>query len=274
MNHFLEIVLNCVDETKYSRWYASIITNALIRGYSRKTAKATFGYTEAHHILPQSFKLGGKRDSDNIVYLSPKEHFVCHLILSRMDFGFERNKKLKYALFCMMNQRKNGRMYKISSSLYERAKLEFSENQSKSHWTQTEEGRKRISDIMKGRPVSAYRRSVASSTHKGIPKTEEHKNKISAATTGKQKTKSDRWNEASKEKRFNWATTIVCLKCGSEVSAITHRKYHGERCGLPVEKLYWWHNPDSREAIRISSTETPPDGFVRGRGSRLLSRSQ
>ncbi len=270
MNKFLKSILNCTTETKYSRWYASIISSAISRDFTRKQAKAVFGYTESHHILPKSFGLGGDRDPYNIVFLSPKEHFVCHLILARIDFGSSINKKMKYAVFCMMNQRKNGRTYRVSSSLYEKAKLEFSANQSKFHWSQTTEGRKLISDRNKGRIVSEHQRAVASDTHKGIPKSEEHRKKISESTTGKQKTKSDKWREAKDDNRFNWSSTTVCDKCGSKVSAITYHRYHGGRCGAPVEKLYWWYNHETNETIRIGSTKIAPDGFVRGRRPRLI----
>lgn len=44
-----------------------------------KTAKAkpkTNEYKEQHHIIPRC--MGGSDDKDNLVYLTPEEHFVAH----------------------------------------------------------------------------------------------------------------------------------------------------------------------------------------------------
>ena len=40
------------------------------------------GYTENHHIIPKS--LGGTDDKENLVELSAREHFICHLLLTKM----------------------------------------------------------------------------------------------------------------------------------------------------------------------------------------------
>jgi hypothetical protein len=62
---------------KYNRWYYQIINNAQDR--------PVIGYTEKHHILPRS--LGGTDDISNIVKLSAREHFVCHLLLTKITTG-------------------------------------------------------------------------------------------------------------------------------------------------------------------------------------------
>lgn len=69
-------------ENKYSIWYYKIINNAQRRN--------VFGYIEKHHILPRS--LGGSDDISNIVNLSAREHFVCHLLLTKMTIGDARIK--------------------------------------------------------------------------------------------------------------------------------------------------------------------------------------
>ena len=48
---------------KYTNWYISIISNAVLRASTRETAKTLLGENiEGHHILPKSFKLGGEKD--------------------------------------------------------------------------------------------------------------------------------------------------------------------------------------------------------------------
>ena len=60
-------------ENKYQEWYNSLISNAKNRSIE--------GYTEKHHIIPKS--MGGSNNSDNLVKLTAREHFMVRLILQR-----------------------------------------------------------------------------------------------------------------------------------------------------------------------------------------------
>lgn len=84
---------------KYSRWYMSIIESA-------KRRSVTTGYAERHHILPKS--LGGSDDAENLVSLTAREHFVCHLLLPKMLSDSVGIKKMKYALYCLTHVRNSG----------------------------------------------------------------------------------------------------------------------------------------------------------------------
>jgi hypothetical protein len=79
------------------------------------------GYKEKHHIVPKC--LGGNNDKDNLVELTAKEHFLCHMLLCEI---YSNNNKLWYALFLMATNKnkKSHQKYKISSRTYERIKLE------------------------------------------------------------------------------------------------------------------------------------------------------
>lgn len=74
---------------KYCRWYFKIIEKARGRNSS------SLNYCERHHILPRS--LGGTDDLDNIVSLTAREHFVCHLLLTKFTQGKDK-RKMCYAL--------------------------------------------------------------------------------------------------------------------------------------------------------------------------------
>jgi hypothetical protein len=50
----------------------------LIRKRGRKV-KPTGIYTEGHHIIPRS--MGGTDESNNITYLTAREHFIAHWLL-------------------------------------------------------------------------------------------------------------------------------------------------------------------------------------------------
>lgn len=61
-------------DNKYTRWYYRIISA------SRRIIKT--GYVEKHHIIPRS--LGGSDDIENLVSLTAREHYICHLLLPKM----------------------------------------------------------------------------------------------------------------------------------------------------------------------------------------------
>ena len=86
-------------DNKYTRWYYNIVNHA-------KTRTIT-GYTEKHHIIPKS--CGGGNSKNNLVALTAKEHFICHLLLIRMAEGQFRY-KMAYALNRMLTTNNNGTM--------------------------------------------------------------------------------------------------------------------------------------------------------------------
>lgn len=58
----------------YIRVYWSIIHNRLDNKVD--------GYVEHHHIVPKSE--GGTDNNDNIVALTAREHYICHLLLAKI----------------------------------------------------------------------------------------------------------------------------------------------------------------------------------------------
>lgn len=74
---------------KYTKWYCCIIDQAYTRANTRKNAKALFGYVEGHHILPKFICESDdqKHDKDNIVFLTAREHFLVHWLLTKMIIG-------------------------------------------------------------------------------------------------------------------------------------------------------------------------------------------
>lgn len=103
---------------KYSKWYFAIIQHAMSRPVS--------GYTESHHIVPRS--LGGSDDIDNLVALTAREHFVCHILLSKMTEGQDRGKML-HAIIMMGGFQDRPRY--INSRLYSEARTHYAAHRSK-----------------------------------------------------------------------------------------------------------------------------------------------
>lgn len=105
-------------DNKYTKWYNSIIENAKLRVIQT-------GYTEKHHIIPRS--LGGNDEPANLVKLTAKEHFICHLLLTKMTTGNARY-KMCFALHMITNAKNIGEgRYTPTSRVYEHTKHLFRE---------------------------------------------------------------------------------------------------------------------------------------------------
>lgn len=102
-------------QNKYTTWYFSIINRAQNRALS--------GYSERHHIIPKS--LGGTNDKGNLVSLTAREHYICHLLLPKMVTNAAKS-KMALALFMLTRQSKNQHRYKITNRQYEVIKKNMS----------------------------------------------------------------------------------------------------------------------------------------------------
>jgi hypothetical protein len=105
----------------YSKIYYSIVENRKKHPYN--------GYTETHHIVPKS--LGGTNDKNNLVNLSAREHFICHLLLTKMYSDDTPNYyKMVKAFMMMLNARSYNQERFLSSRKYEVLREAFSRAQS------------------------------------------------------------------------------------------------------------------------------------------------
>lgn len=102
----------------YKKIYDQIIERAKTRHLS--------GYKEKHHIIPKC--LGGSDDTENLVELTAREHFLCHKLLTAI---YPNNNKIIQALWLMAigKKRKKHTYFKISNREYELLKLKFIESQ-------------------------------------------------------------------------------------------------------------------------------------------------
>jgi hypothetical protein len=81
------------NNSKYTRWYCSIIAVADALQPIRTSSPTKY---HKHHIVPKS--LGGDDAPENIVLLTLREHYVCHLLLVKMTDGVARS-KMVFAFF-------------------------------------------------------------------------------------------------------------------------------------------------------------------------------
>jgi hypothetical protein len=104
----------------YSKVYFSTIEKAVQRGWKKARGR------ERHHIIPQS--LGGSNDKSNLVYLSCREHFLCHWLLVKMTEG-ENYHKMVYALMGMRAENTHQERYHtfFTARVYEKYRIEQAE---------------------------------------------------------------------------------------------------------------------------------------------------
>lgn len=182
-----------VNGNKYTKWYENIIKKSQIRNwetvqYYRKKDKSV--YSELHHIIPKSF--GGTNAKDNLVALTPKEHFICHWLLTKMVNGTYYHKML-FALNGMnANPTSSNKRYttKNTSRVYQQTKEILSkiptppevrekQRESAKKRTHTPETKAKISAANKGRKMTAESIEKSASGHRNKPLSEEHKQNIS-----------------------------------------------------------------------------------------------
>ena len=84
------------------------------------------GYVENHHIIPRSE--GGPDNNDNIVALTAREHYICHLLLAKI---YNDYKMLSAVVFMQCKSPSQKRDFKFNSRLYARLKIDFAKKISK-----------------------------------------------------------------------------------------------------------------------------------------------
>lgn len=220
----------------YKRLYFNIIDRSKSEHENRKQNKATGFYYEKHHIIPKC--LGGNNSKDNIALLTAKEHFLCHILLTKID---PKNPSLWYSLWAMCNKSNKYRNLNVSSRIYEECRLKYSELQTgrsspmkgKTHSEKTkekisknrkgikswdglkhsDESKKKMSQSAKNRQISkdneSLRRSKISKKLKGTKKPIGFSENLSLSRTGD---KNPMYGKKSKMKGKTYEK-IACEKC-------------------------------------------------------------
>jgi hypothetical protein len=88
----------------YQKHYDILIDRSKIRqfGKNRKQLESEIGCIERHHIIPKC--LSGTNKKENLVFLTPEEHYVAHQLLCRI---FPQCYGLAIAVFRMTHNGKN-----------------------------------------------------------------------------------------------------------------------------------------------------------------------
>jgi hypothetical protein len=214
-------------KNKYTKWYFALVNNAQHRSIT--------GYVEKHHIVPKS--LGGDDSASNLVVLSAREHFVAHLLLTKMVDDKHLTAKLKHAVGKFIQ---NSPVQNRTFTSWEYKKIRENISLARTGKKHSEETRKKMSDKRKGTAPwnkgitgiihSAESNIKRSETLKGIKRSQEFCEKLSnaklghtAGMTGKQHSEETRikMSENMKGARGPQQRIEVCLHCSTK--NVTHR---------------------------------------------------
>ena len=237
-------------DNKYTSWYNNIIANAQNR--------SILGYTEKHHIIPKS--IGGEDIASNIVALTAREHFICHLLLTKMTTEkFKR--KLIHAAWGMCNLKGPGQQrYKVTSKTYEELKIKHADALSKlytgvknskksnpgvkngfygkSHSEETKEkirqarlGTKDSNEVKIKKSMSAKQKPPVSDTTKQKLSIA---NKGRAGFSGKENPFYGKTHSTESRKRMSESHLAepkkTCYHCNKTVDARNFGRWHGDKC--------------------------------------------
>lgn len=202
-------------QNKYTKWYFSIVNRAIKESRCR-----TDDYYESHHIQPKS--LGGTNCPLNLVYLTPKEHFVCHCLLVRMVEDIKSKHKMACALQYMSNARTttkhSSRLYAIHrQTVIKVLSARYTGNSNPFFGrTHTDALKKYFSENnpTKREDVKEKMRKPKSYVPPRGPMSEEQKAKISATLTG------HRDSDATREKKRKWDKNLGWLNKDGETKMI------------------------------------------------------
>ena len=224
------------------------------------------GYVEHHHIIPLSE--GGPDNNDNIVALTAREHYICHLLLAKIYNDY----KMWHAVNLM--SRLNTKV-KINSRLYEMVRINSARTHSelmkgRPSWNKGKSGvysietltkisestkaamhnptlRKYLSDIKKGKP----------SWNKGKKMSEEQKHKISATLKGNKPSEETKRKISIKTKGENNPMF------GKSSWPDDPKKYEARRLKMiqSLKGLKWWNNGIKN----CKAKECPGQEWKRGR---------
>lgn len=210
----------------YQRIYNQIVE----RAKNRKLE----GYKEKHHILPKC--MGGLDIKENLVELTAREHFLCHMLLCKI---YPENIKLKQALWLMsIGKQKNIlNIYKPSLRTYKKLKEEYSKTLIGTKQSEETKEKRRKNKI--GFKYSDESKQKMSEAKKGKIYSEEHKKKISESKKGK-------------NRNITWGIKISEAKKGKSKKGkpIMQIDFNTNK----VIKIY----PSLNDAIKLTGIKTIP----------------
>lgn len=201
---------------KYTTWYYSIIESARQR--------ETLGYCETHHIIPRC--MDGSNCQTNLVRLTAREHFVCHLLLTNMVNNKLVLSKLTYAAW-QMSCRAPEHGVKVSGRIYESLRQSLS---------QTYKGNKRKPFSEQWRKNMSISKQGEKNNMFGKSHRLDSREKMSISLKGKRIGEENpffgkKHSESVKDKIRQVNSRIyTCPHCHKSGASNSMRRWHFDRC--------------------------------------------
>jgi len=226
---------------KYSKCYYNIINRAKSRNFfTKQQANESLGYVEKHHILPK--KLGGTNDKSNLVFLTAREHFICHLLLIKMTTGKQYH-QMVYALGMMMVVTGNQDRYIPNSRTFETIKMQVASTISiqNSGKKRSQEFRKYMSKIKTGVPnpkiagdnhpsrQEGYVSKISGKNHYNFGKKQSDESNIKRKEALTGISRSDQTKEKMRDSAL-FRPKTSCIFCHKTCSNNVFFRFHGNNC--------------------------------------------
>jgi len=174
------------------------------------------GYTEKHHIIPRC--INGSNNIDNIVVLTPEEHYVAHQLLVKIypnepkliyaahmmtivspDHGYRRNKLYGWLRKCHSNLLTGvPRSEEIKQKISKKLKGNIPWNKGV---LQSEEHKRKNSESHKGHKVEEKTKRKISKKLKGTKRSEENRRQKSESMKGNKNALGCRHSEEANQKQ-------------------------------------------------------------------------
>jgi len=199
----------------YQKHYDNLINRAKIR--------PVYQYTERHHIVPRC--MGGTNDKDNLVDLTPEEHFVAHQLLVKL---YPNNQKLIYA--AAMMTRGHGEK-RANNKFYGWIRQRFAETHSKAMKGQSRpKTKEHIENFKKSILKNGTKLGWAKGKSRG-PMSEEHKIIRSNANKGKSRPKDEQWRiSQSLVQSGKVYNKVICPHCNHKGAGNIMKRWHFDNC--------------------------------------------
>lgn len=217
--------------------YKTLYFNIIHRAVTSNRIKNSNTYYERHHIIPKS--LGGSNINDNLVYLTAREHYICHRLLTKFTAGAEK-KKMICAVWMFNNKSSNQQRVIITSRQYEYIRKQISTTFSEDRKGKLNKGRQltaahklKISQTLTGRVMSEETRQKMRKPKLKIVSIETRQ-KLSAINKGRQLSLITREKMSNSKKGINPVHTQVswiCKYCQTQGIGISnYNRWHDINC--------------------------------------------
>ena len=224
-------------------------------------------YCEQHHIIPISEN--GTNDSINLINLTAREHYICHLLLAKI---YDDEKMWSAVIMMHTNNKNHQRNFRFNSRLYEIARIKLSNKLRGKKLT--DEHKRKLSESHKGKKHTLEQKQKISKSligrkawNKGLHHTEETKIKISNSEKGKlpwntgkslSKQHKSAISKGNKGKKVSDETKLKISESQKRTFILGTRKI--PKNNTTTKGMKWFNN-----GIKSVLANSCPDGFKPGR---------